>query len=178
MDHRRNIKILIGLWLAGLTLSGCVARPMIMDQTPWHLMSSGVYDTAQGRAFYGIGKAEGSQNVTLLRATAVNSARKELARVLDGYIAELFHATRTMPALTMEEGEQMIGALVRNAMKLSVISDQWQEPEKGRLYALCRLDLDRFKQVLATQTAIDPEVRAAMAAEAENVHDRLMQPTR
>ena len=157
-------------------LFGCVVRPSIMDQPPWYLMSSGAYDTVHGRTFYGIGKAEGSLNATLLRATAVNRARKALAKVLDQYVAELFQATQAMPALTMEDGEQMIGALVRNAMKLSVISDHWKDPQKGRFHALCRLDLVRFKQVLATQTAIAPEVRSAMAAEAESVHDRVMRP--
>ena len=79
-----------------------------------------------------------------------------------------------MPALTMEEGEQAIGALVRNALKSSVISDQWSDPEQGILYALCRLDLERFKQVLSAQAAIDPPLRDAMAAESENVHAMLV----
>lgn len=171
MPYRHSLSVRIALWIAISMLVGCAAGgALIVDETPWYLMSSGAHDTPRGRAFYGIGKAEGLRNATLLRATAVNRARASMAEVLDGYVAELFHSARAMPALTMEEGEQVIGALVRNALKSSVISDQWSDPERGRLYALCRLDLDRFKQVLAVQPNIDPEVRRAMAAEAENVH--------
>lgn len=160
----------IGLWIAAAMLFGCAAGPMITEESPWYRMSSGAYDTSGGRQFYGIGKAQGSRNVTLLRATAVNRARKAMAEVLDGYVAELFQAIQAMPALTMEEGEQLIGSLVRSAMKHAVISDQWSDPEQGRLYALCRLDLGLFNQVLASQSAIDPALRSAMAAEAEKVH--------
>jgi len=170
-NHRRPVSIQVLLCIAVSMLFGCVAGgPLVVEDPPWYLMSSGAHDTPGGRAFYGIGKAQGSSNATLLRATSVNRARKAMAKVLDRYVAELFQATRSMPALSMEEGEQVIGALVRNALKTSVISDQWNDPEQGSLYALCRLDLDRFKQVLAAQSSIDPGVRNAMAAEAENVH--------
>lgn len=174
MDYRSNIAPLLGLWIVGLAFFGCAVRPSIMDPSPWYLMSSGAHETVQGRAFYGIGQAEGSPNMTLLRATAVNRARNELAKVLDGYVAELFQATQTMPALTMEDGEQVIGALVRSAMTRSVVSDHWKNPENGRLYALCRLDLESFKQVLANHAAIDSDVRSVMAAEAEKVHDMMV----
>ncbi len=170
MQYHQSFPIQICLVIAVSLLFGCAAGPLEVDEAPWYLMSSGAHETPRGRAFYGIGKAEGSRNTTLLRATAVNRARKAMAEVLDGYVAELFQATKAMPALTMEEGEQAIGALVRNALTSSVISDQWTDPEHGRLYALCRLDLDRFIQVLASQATIEPAARAAMAAEAENVH--------
>ena len=170
MKNRHPIYTRINLLIILSLLFGCVAGPQVVDESPWYRMSSGAYDTTRGSVFYGIGKAEGSRNATLLRATAVNRARKALAEVVDGYVAELFQATQAIPSLTMEEGEQVIGALVRNALKSSVISDQWSDPEQGSLYALCRLDLEGFKQVLASQATIDPALRDAMAAEAENVH--------
>jgi hypothetical protein len=178
MDDRRTIMIQLCLWIIVSMLFGCAAGPLVTDEPPWYLMSSGAFDTSSGRAFYGIGKAEGSRNATLLRAAAANRARKELAVVVDRYVAELYQSSQTIPALTMEAGEQMIGGLVRDAMKHSVISDQWNDPEKGQLYALCRLDLDRFKQVLAAQTAIPPAVRAAMAAETEKVHAMMVRQSR
>ena len=173
VTYRYPISTRISLLITISLLFGCAAGPLVVDERHWYRMSSGAYDTPMGKTFYGIGKAEGSQNTTLLRATAVNRSRMAMAKVLDGYVAELFQATQAMPALTMEEGEQVIGALVRNALKSSVISDQWSDPERGSLYALCRLDLERFKQVLAAQTTIDPTVRDAMAAEAEKVHAML-----
>ncbi|MEJ2156953.1 MAG: hypothetical protein P8X96_16575 [Desulfobacteraceae bacterium] len=177
MNRRSSVFIRIGLWITASAFFGCAATPLVKDTSQWHLRSSGAYDTFRGRAFYGIGYAEGLRNATLLRATAVNRAREELTKVLDGYVVELFQATQTTPALSVEEDEQMIGGLVRDAMKLAVISDQWKDPETGGLYALCRLGLDRFTQVLAAQTAILPDVRAAMAAEAENLHSMMAQPS-
>ncbi len=177
MKYRYPISTLISVFIATSFLFGCAAGPSVVDERPWYRMSSGAYETPYGSAFYGIGKAEGSANATLLRATAVNRARTALSRVLDAYVAELFQATQATPALTMEEGEQVIGELVRNALKFSAISDQWSDPERGGLYTLCRLDLERFKQVLASQTNIDAAVRGAMAAEAENVHAMLVSRT-
>ena len=177
MKHRYPISTLISVFIATSFLFGCAAGPSVFDERPWYRMSSGAYDTPHGSVFFGIGKAEGSANATLLRATAVNRARTALSRVLDAYVAELFQATQATPALTMEEGEQVIGELVRNALKFSAISDQWSDPERGGIYALCRLDLERFKQVLASQTNIDAAVRGAMAAEAENVHAMLVSRT-
>jgi len=168
-------KFFIGpiLWMLIVVLAGCMARPLILEDVPWYQKPSGLYVAGDERVFYGIGSAEGTRNMTLLRATAANRARKEMAAVLDPYVAELFHATRAMPALSMEEGEQVIGALVSSALKHAVISDQWSDPEKLHLSVLCRLDLETFKQVLASQSAIDAKVREAMVAEAEKVHARL-----
>ena len=177
MKYHYPISTLISLFIATSLFIGCAVGPSVVDERPWYRMSSGAYDTPRGRVFYGIGRAEGSMNATLLRATAVNRARKALSKVLDAYVAELFQSTQAKPALTMEEGEQVIGGLVRNALKFSAISDQWRDPEQGGRYALCRLDLERFRQVLASETNIDPSVRGAMAAEAENVHAMLVNRT-
>jgi hypothetical protein len=176
----------LGAWIGILMLFGCAAEPLVREEPPvrenppWQSMSSGAHETSDGKAFYGIGQADGSRNATLLRATAINRAREALAKVLESYAAELLRATQTMPALSVEDGEQLIGDLVRDAMKLSVISEQFfdsgNDPDKGRIYALCRLDLNRFKQVLAAQTTIPADLRAAMAAEAESVHAMMVQP--
>lgn len=163
----------LSLLVAMVALTGCVGRPLIIEAPPWYQQDSGAHYAANGRVFYGIGKAGGTRNMTLLRATAANRARQEMARVLDNYVSELFQSAGAMPALTMEEGEQVIGALVRDAIGHAVISDQWGDAGQGQLYALCQLDLDTFKQVLASQTVIDVEVRTAMMAEAENVHTLL-----
>lgn len=170
--HMKNAASII-LWMAALMLSGCAGRPLVVEKTPWFDRSSGAYDTSDGRVFYGIGMAGGTRNATLLRATAANNSRKEMALVLNAFVFELFQSTGTLPSMTPEEREQLMGTLVRNALKRAVISDHWFDAGQMRRYALCRLDLDVFKQVLASQTAIDAETRDAMWAEAENVHARI-----
>lgn len=170
--HLKSFATII-LWMAALILAGCAGRSLVVEKTHWHDRSSGLYDTSDGRVFYGIGVAGGTRNATLLRATAANHARKEMALVLNEFVFELFQSTGTMPSMTQEDGEQLMGALVRNALKRAVISDHWFDAGQMRRYALCRLELDVFKQVLASQTAIDAEIRDAMWAEAENVHARI-----
>lgn len=160
-------------WMTALVAVGCAGRPLVVEETPWHDRSSGVYDTSDGRVFYGIGVAGGTRNTTLLRATAANHARKEMALVLNEFVFELFQSTGTISSMTQEEGEQLMGTLVRNALKRAVISNHWFDAGQMRRYALCRLELDVFKQVLASQTAIDAEIRDAMWAAAENVHARI-----
>jgi hypothetical protein len=182
MKLRDPIAFRLGAWVGLLMLFGCAAQPLMREEPPvrenppWQLMSSGAHETSDGRAFYGIGQADGSRNATLLRATAINHAREALAKVLEGYAAELLRAAQPLPALSVEEGDQLIGGLVRDAMALSVISAQSYDPGRGRLYALCRLDLDRFEQVLASQTTIPANLKAAMAGEAERVHAMMAQP--
>ena len=170
--HMKNAAPII-LWMAALMLAGCAGRPLVVEETPWYDRSSGAYDTSDGRVFYGIGVAGGTRNATLLRATAANNARKEMALVLNAFVSELFQSTGTMPSMPQEDSEQLMGALVRNALKHAVISDHWLDAGRMRRYALCRLGLDVFKQVLASQTDIDAKTRDAMWAEAENVHARI-----
>lgn len=172
--HPKSIAaIILWIWMAALMLAGCAGRPLVVEETPWYDRSSGVYDTSDGRVFYGIGMAGGIRNATLLRATAANHARKEMALVLNEFVFELFQSTGTMSSMAQEDGEQLMGALVRNALKRAVISDHWFDAGQMRRYALCRLELDVFKQILASQTAINAEIRDAMWVEAENVHVRI-----
>ena len=182
MKLRDPIASRLGAWVGLLMLFGCAAQPLMREEPPvrenppWQLMSSGAHETSDGRVFYGIGQADGSNNAILLRATAINRAREALTKVLESYAAELLQAAQTLPALSVEEGDQLIGGLVRDAMALSVIGEQSYDPGKGRLYALCLLSLNRFKQVLAAQTTIPADLRAAMAGEAERVHAMMAQP--
>jgi hypothetical protein len=176
MKLRDHTALRLGAWIGMLMLFGCMAEPLMREEPPvrenppWQLMSSGAHETADGRTFYGIGQAQGSHSEILLRATAINRAREALTKVLESYAAELLQAAQTLPALSVEEGDQLIGGLVRDAMALSVISAQSYDPGRGRLHALCRLDLNRFKQVLAARSSIPANLKAAMAGEAERVH--------
>lgn len=173
MPRQKFAALFAGLLMAVYLLAGCAARPLPEKTPPWYLQPSGAYNTSYGRVFYGIGKAEGSSSFTLLHATAMNHARQEMYKVLDSYAVELFQAAGAMPVLSMEDGEQLIGALVRSAMMQAVISDQYSDPGQARLFALCRLDLETFKKVLESQTDMSPEVLEAMRSKADQVHEQL-----
>ncbi len=169
-----------GLGLIAAMLMGCAVQSLVISPPAWDRLESGMYDTSEGRVFYGIGHASGVQNPTLLRAAADNHARKELAAVLDRFVAELARSADvgTDPAwaaLPADEQRQTLGIIVRKALQRAVISDHWRDAQEPRLLALCRLDLAAFKQVLADSAALEKSTRTAMWAEAEAVHLRLSQ---
>lgn len=173
-----DIPRVIGLVLLVALLTGCAQRSVVISRPSWHRLESGVYKMTEGGTFYGIGRASGVQNLTLLRATADNHARKELAGVMQRFVTELARSANLgsdpgWTALTAEEQRQALGILVHNALQQAVISDHWSDSQQPRLLALCRLDLAAFKQVLSDTAALDKDARAAMLAEADTVHARL-----
>ena len=173
--HKIKWEIGIGLIVAALT--GCAVQSLVISPPAWDRLESGMYDTVAGRVFYGIGHASGVQNPTLLRAAADNHARKELAAVLEGFVAELARSSKVgadpaWAALPADEQRQTLGILVRQALQRAVISDHWSDAQEPRLLALCRLDLTVFKQVLSDSAVLDKSTQTGMLAEAESVHAR------
>ena len=169
----------LALVLPGL-LSGCASRSLIVPTSPWYMLKSGLYNAAGDRVFYGIGRAGGVHNPTLLRATADNRARQELSTLLEGYVNELARSAALSSdpewaSLSDGEHRQILGSLVRNAMRRAVISDHWSDSGEPALQALCKLDLADFMQVLSDSGQLDPNIRQALQAEAETVHARLSQ---
>ena len=159
-------------------LAGCVGPGRIAPTPPWYTLKSGMYDVAGDRLFYGIGQADGVQNLTLLRATADNRARLELSSVLESFADELTRSAALGNApewasLSAGEHRQILGLLVRNALERAVISDHWSDSVEPRLLALCRLDLADFMQVLSDSDELDQNVRAALREQAEMVFARL-----
>lgn len=180
MGKTASLHLVAAVFLSAGLLYGCVGRSLIVSTPSWYQLQSGLYETAEGKVFYGIGQAGGVQSLTLLRATADNHARKELARVLENYVSELAHAAastsvQSWEALSGEERQQILGMLVRSCLQKAVFSDHWNDTQKPRLLALCRLDLITFKQVLEDSPALDDSMRASMQAQAEALYSRLAQ---
>jgi hypothetical protein len=162
----------------GVLMAGC-AGPVAVEPCPSrHPVKSGCIETRDGRLFYGIGRAAGMRNPMLLRAAADNRARKELADVLDHYILELAGSVPGNLApgwamLSAGERRQVLGSVVRRAMRQAVICEHWDEPRDGALLSLCRLSLLDFTMALSTSRALDDAMRSAMVSGAERVHARL-----
>ena len=180
MGKRVRMHLVVALFLSAGLLYGCMGRSVIVSKPSWYQLQSGLYETAEGKLFYGIGQAGGVQSLTLLRATADNRARQELARVLEYYVDALAQAAASTSvtnwaALSGGEQQQMLGMLVRNCLQKAVFSDHWNDTQTPRLLALCRLDLGTFKQVLDDSPAMDNSMRAAMQAQADALYTRLAQ---
>ena len=179
MRKTANLHLVAAIFLSAGLLYGCMGgRSLIVSTPSWYQLQSGLYETAEGKVFYGIGQAGGVQSLTLLRATADNHARQELAHVLENYVDALAHAAASTSAPSWEalsggEQQQMLGMLVRNCLQKAVFSDHWNDTQTPRLLALCRLDLITFKQVLGDSPALDDSMRAAMLAQADMLYTRM-----
>jgi hypothetical protein len=168
--------LILCLWI-GLQ-AGCAGPGAVPSSPSWHQLDSGCYDTGEGRFFYGIGRAGGAQNLTLLRAAADNRSRKELESVLEQYILELArigagNQDRGWALLAAGERRQILAIVVREAMQRAVISDHWSDSRQGGMISLCRLSLSDFKTALSGSGALDDPVRSAMISGAERLHARL-----
>jgi len=180
MGKYLKIPMIIGLALLVSLLTGCAGRSLRILSPSWYLLKSGLYDMDGDKVFYGIGQASGVRNPALLRATADNQARKALAGVLENFTSELARSTslETSPnwaTLSIGERQQLLGMIVRHCLQQAMVSDHWNDTDQSRLFALCRLDLTTFKQVLSDSPALDETTRAALWAAAERAHARRSQ---
>jgi hypothetical protein len=169
----------ITLGLAVLMMFGCAlppTRPVPPDppdspDLKWTLQDSGAHFIQGQGVFYGIGRAEGLRNTTLLRATADNQARAEMARLLNQYVISLAEAAGFD---SQEEADrQILHGLTRSALQRARIVAHDAPPNGDSFSALCRLDLAVFKEILQGERQLDAHLRNAMIEQAEPVHTLL-----
>jgi len=187
----RNItmKILTVMSIAGLALGGCAtATREITRTTPiqeigapeWVIKGSGAFGGERGKVFYGVASAAGIQNPSLLRSTADNRARNDVAKVFEFYTASLMkdYAASTMAGdvkATAEEQHVEIVIKTVTARTLSGVEivDHWQHPATGELFALARLDLQAFQDNLEKVKELDAKVKQYIRENAERLHKEL-----
>lgn len=173
LDRTIQLAIILLLALSGWLLCGCVKAPIATEPSaPWPLMASGAHLDAQGRSFYGIGKAEGLHNPALLRASADNAAQAEMAHVLLAFTRTLAEASGV--STTEETDREAVAALARQAAKHAQIVEHHYDEASGALFALSRLSLTTFKKVLQGAAQFDPATQQTMISMAEAVHGRFM----
>ena len=166
---------LISLFL----LFGCGGKakdiPQPESQKPeWVEKGSGAFGGELGKAFYGVGAAYGIKNPSLLRSSADNRARAEVARIFKTYTASLMkdYQASTMagnPEETSEEQhvEQTIKTFTKAELAGVQIIDHWKDPETGELFALARMDLSAFEGYLKQGSQLSEAVRQRVVERAE-----------
>ncbi len=98
-----------------------------------------------GRIFYGMGMAGGIKNPSLLRMTADNRARAEVAKQFEVFTASLMKDY--MDSTGAQEVEQAIKTLTKKSLKGSEIVDRYIDKD-GTMYALAQVDLKRVETVI------------------------------
>lgn len=64
-------------------------KPAAVAAPEWVAKGTGAYGGERGRVFYGVGSASGIGNASLLRSTADNRARNEVAKIFEVYSLSL-----------------------------------------------------------------------------------------
>lgn len=180
------LRFLCGL-LAGVALAGCTPPPPRVSPPPsaaperplWVTQCGGAFPDESGRAFYGVGKASKAlyPDVYLLRLTATEHARREVAAQLRAYVGAVVReyaeaafapadpaATRSLTSATQK-------STVDAALGDSELRDQWTHPASGDLYCLVRVNLDAVAVQIRTKIA---EVeKGRLRLDADQAHQEL-----
>lgn len=179
MNPQYKIAVAVLVAAAAGFLAACAAPTAVSTPSAvWYEKNSGAYHTETGRVFYGIGVAEPQKSRSLQRVNADNSARREIAGVIDQYSKALSvtavqtggSAVHRLPA---DQLQASLNLLVRQVMHRAIVVDHWVDPQNKRMKALCTLDLAQYQAVLAQQTSMDPRLRSSMQHYAEMVYDQL-----
>jgi hypothetical protein len=183
----RNVLFAIPL-ISFVLLVGCggkakeIPQPEITKppKPDWVDKGSGAFGGEVGKAFYGVGSAFGIQNPSLLRSTAENRARAEVARIFKTYTAALMkdYQASTMAGNPQETSEeQHVENTVKTFTKAELagvqIVDHWKDPESGELFSLARMDLSTFEEMLKQGSELSEAVRQRVVERAEKAFEDL-----
>ncbi len=120
------------------------------DNVPgWVSRGAGAVKDGESRKFYGVGSAGGIRNPSLLRSTADNRARENLAKTFGTFSASLMKDY--MAASSSGGEEQAVEQAVKTAVSMSLkgveIVDHYIA-KNGYLYSLARLDFAKVAVIL------------------------------
>lgn len=180
----------IGLFIVavGLFLTGCSGVKTMTKDTPiqdknapaWVVKGSGAFGGEKGKVFYGVGAATNIKNTSLLRTSADNRARNEVAKVFQIYTASLmkdYAASTSAGEANVSSEEQNVEQAVKTVTAMTLngveIVDHWQDSQTGELYSLGRLDLDAFKDSMEKAKELDAKVKNYIRQNAERLHQQL-----
>ena len=206
MERQAPYRVL-GLFLTTLSLlaAGCAsqqpvgqeANGMARTDTPiqdvknlpkW-VTQRGAAFSGEKRVFYGVGNAAGLQNPSLRRRAAEGQARRDIAQTMQTYVAgfqKQYLAETTAGDMSKQSVEQHITDTMKQVTEATLVGSQiveyWENPLRNEAYALARLDLEQFLDVMKSyQSAVgnakelDVKVRDLVQKNAEKAHDELNQ---
>lgn len=187
MKRLRTI-IFIGMILS-LTgfggIVGCAKKvPSAAVAPDWVIKGSAAFKDNGSRVFYGVGAVSGVKNKPLARTSAEDRARAEIGKIFETYTASLMRdymasttggaAVRSTSATAEEQHvEQAVKTFSATTLNGVIIIDHWVDPSDGTVYALAKLDFDKFKNNLDKMKELSAEVRDYVRKNAEKAFDNL-----
>ena len=185
MKTKKLFVLFITLSMGILLVAGCAASskpsadPASMGPG-WVMKGGGAFDVEKGKVFYGVGISSGIKNKALLRQTADNRARAEIAKTMETYVATLskdYMASTTAGDMSKSSEEQHVETALKTFSKTTLhgatIVDRWMDPADGSMYSLCELDLFSFKEALDNYKELDKQVQDYVRENAEKLHGEM-----
>ncbi len=144
-----------------------LAALLASSEPAWVNRGSGAFPSG-ARMFYGVGMANGVKNPSLLRTTADNRARAELAKVFETYSASLM---KDYSSTEMQQVEQAVKTFSASTQQGAEIADRYLG-SNGVMYSLCQLDLEKAKVLIAAAQA-SGAIRSFAKDHADKAYDDL-----
>lgn len=153
----------------------------------WVTRGGGCYFKEAERAKYvcGVGSVGGTRNVGLAREGAMGRARTEIARSLAVRVTSMLKDYQTTTTGGAEFGtsaadEQHIADVSKQITDMTLsgteIVDSWTS-NTGTYYALCRLNVDGFKDTVRRMSSLSESVRQAIVDRADKAFEELDRAT-
>ncbi|BFU89792.1 MAG: hypothetical protein NTAFB01_09790 [Nitrospira sp.] len=199
----------IGITMLMALVTGCAQqKPMGQEQggmarvdtpiqdvkglPPWVLNGGGGEKVDGRRVLQGVGSVSGIINPTLRRKSAGAQARNDLAATLQVYVAGLnkqYMAETTAGDFSQHDVEQRIQDTMKQVTEATLVGAQiveyWEHPLKNEAFALARLDMEQFKEIMknyATASGqfkqLDANLREWVQKNADKAHDELNEELR
>jgi len=151
-----------------------------IEAPDWVKKGSGAFDDDKGKVFYGVGSASNIGNYALLRSTADNRARSEIAKIFEFYTASLmkdYTASTSAGEANVHADEQHVEEAIKTVSSATLsgveIVDHWQHPATGELFSLAKLDLESFKDSLQNARELNARAREFIRENADKLHQEL-----
>lgn len=131
----------------------------------WTVLGSGAYQDTSGKAvFYGLGSVGKDENSQDSKTLSEDRARDELAKVFTSYIEQLVEdVSKSKPdnSLTNNINKNQLSNSMEESiatiMMESKITNNWLNPDNGKVYSMAKLDLSRLTDKLDSFDTVSTE---------------------
>ncbi|MFH2204119.1 MAG: hypothetical protein ABIJ96_13450 [Elusimicrobiota bacterium] len=183
---RRYALSMMCLVLAGGIMAGCGGAykntTSGKKQPEWIDRGGGAFnDEGDKRVLYGVGILSGVRNVGLARQAVDNRAIADIGKTIQVMSTQLMrdYASSINAGGEVSDEEQLIENSIKTFAQVSLsgvtIVNHWTDHETKTYYALAKLDMDAFKNLLEKSNKLSEDVKAHIRKNAEAAFDRMAQ---
>lgn len=157
---------------------------------PEWTFNRGAAFSGEREVFYGVGNTDGIQHSALRRRSAEAAARRDLANIMNVYVAGLFKeylANTTAGNMEAASVEQHVEDVTKQVTDTTLVGSQivqyWENPKNPKqAYALARLDLeqflktmDKYESAMGQFKELDAKIKESVKNNARNAFGELNQ---